>query len=351
MHSYKLLLAVSLVALFARPVLAGELIMTNGDRLTGTIIKSDDTKLVIQTDYAGEVSVKLALIQQINSDHPLHVEIKNGPTVVGPIKTVDGTMQVESPSTGPVVVNKGAIKKIRNDEEEAAFERLQHPTWLQDWAGGINTSFALTRGNSETRNLALAFIADRKTLHDHLGLYANSVFATNDAPDAVPNVTAKASQGGIRYDHDFGVRMFTFTGADFQSDDLQELELRSVFSGGLGVHVIKGDRTTLDLLGGANYTRENYSTLMRDVAAANVGEEFMHKFGDATVLTEKLYAYPDFNDPGQYRATFNFGTVTKLNKWLGWQNSFSDIYVTNPPEGARQNDILLTTGLNISFTH
>jgi hypothetical protein len=40
------------------------------------------------------------------------------------------------------------------------------------------------------------------------------------------------------------------------------------------------------------------------------------------------------NDTGEYRATFNFGTVTKINKWLGWQNAFGDIYVTNPPAAA-----------------
>lgn len=68
------------------------------------------------------------------------------------------------------------------------------------------------------------------------------------------------------------------------------------------------------------------------------------------MLTQKLYAYPDINESGQYRATFNFGTLTKLSKWLGWQNPFADTYVTNPPLGARQNDIILTTGLNISFT-
>ena len=68
------------------------------------------------------------------------------------------------------------------------------------------------------------------------------------------------------------------------------------------------------------------------------------------MLTQKLYAYPDINEAGQYRTTFNFATVTKLSKWLGWQNSFADTYVTNPPLGARQNDIILTTGLNIAFT-
>jgi len=52
---------------------------------------------------------------------------------------------------------------------------------------------------------------------------------------------------------------------------------------------------------------------------------------------------------GEYRGTFSFGTVTKINSWLGWQNAFEDIYVTNPPPGTRQNDILLTTGFNFSF--
>ena len=68
-------------------------------------------------------------------------------------------------------------------------------------------------------------------------------------------------------------------------------------------------------------------------------------------MTQKLYFFPDFNDPGEYRATFNLGTVTKLNKWLGWQNAFGNIYVTNPPVGKKTDDVLFTTGLNITFTH
>jgi uncharacterized protein DUF481 len=72
------------------------------------------------------------------------------------------------------------------------------------------------------------------------------------------------------------------------------------FGGGLGVHVIKSDRTTLDLLGGINYTREKYSLLpSRSFAAASVGEELSHKLGANTVLTEKLYFFPDFNDAGE----------------------------------------------------
>jgi hypothetical protein len=103
-------------------------------------------------------------------------------------------------------------------------------------------------------------------------------------------------------------------------------------------------------LSGVNYTREKYTTFSRDLAGLTLGEEFLKKFGSTTSLTQKLFFYPDLTNTGEYRATFNFGTVTKINKWLGWQNSFGDIYVTNPPVGKRQNDILFTTGLNFSFT-
>ena len=42
--------------------------------------------------------------------------------------------------------------------------------------------------------------------------------------------------------------------------------------------------------------------------------------------------------------------MTKISKWLGWQNQFSDIYVSNPPLDTKKNDLIFTTGLNFSFT-
>jgi hypothetical protein len=85
------------------------------------------------------------------------------------------------------------------------------------------------------------------------------------------------------------------------------------------------------------------------LAALTIGEELMHKLTKGTVLNERLYFFPDLNSAGDYRGTFDLATVTKMNKWLGWQNSFSDVYVTNPPAGKKQNDVIFTTGLNVSF--
>lgn len=329
---------------------ADQIVLKNGDRLTGTILKSDEKELVIKTEFAGEVTVQWPAIQEMTAGEPLHVATKQGQKLVGPVKTEDGKIEVATAAGPTVEVEKAAIVNIRNDQEEAAEQRLEHPTWAQGWTASSSVSFALTRGNSETKNLALAFTASHKTPHDKLGMYANSVFSTDDAPGAVPSTTANTTQGGARYDRNFDARAFGFGGADFQTDALQELNLRSIFSGGLGVHALKGDRTTLDFLAGANYTRESYTTLSRDLIALTLGEELMKKLGAGTVVNEKLYFYPDLNDTGNYRGAFNFGTVTKISKFLGWQNAFTETYVTNPPAGTKKNDIILTTGLNISFS-
>ena len=336
---------------FCSASFADQIVLTNGDRLTGAIMKSDDKTLVIKTEFAGDVTVQWPAVQEIHSTQTLHLVTRGEKMLVGTVTTSDGNLAVGTATSGTVNVVKADVTALRSDPEQAAYEKSLHPTLLQGWAGGANVGFALTRGNSQTKNLALAFTADRKTQHDEITMYANTIYASNDAAGAVPSVTANTTQGGARYAHNLTSRLFGYGSADFQTDALQSLNLRSVLGGGLGLHVINSSQTTLDLLGGLNYTRERYVTLNRNFAALTLGEEIMHKLGASSVLTQKLYFFPDLSQTGEYRGTFNLGTVTKLSKWLGWQNAFGDIYVTNPPAGKKQNDILLTTGLNVSFTH
>src|SRR5580698_2040970 len=344
------LLALLSVCGLSSLLFADQVVLSNGDRLTGTVTKSDGKTLVIKTDLAGEVTVQWTAIQSLTSTAPLHVATA-AKTVVGPVTTSDGTLAVSTAQSGTVDVAKVEVTALRNDQEQAAYEKSLNPTLLQGWNGGVNLGFALTAGNSETKNLAIAFTADRKTSHDEIALYTNTIYATNDAPGATPSVTANATQAGARYDRNFTKVLFGFGNADFQTDALQNLNLRSVFGGGLGFHAINTSRTTLDFLGGVNYTHEDYVGLDHSFAALTLGEELMYKLGASTLLNQKLYFFPNLDDTSQYRATFSLGTITKISKWLGWQNAFGDIYVTNPPVGKKTNDLQLTTGINVAFTH
>ncbi len=347
---------VALAIFFAAQLaIADQVSLKNGDRLTGTITKSDGKTLVLHTADLGDVNVNWSAVQGITSDKPLHVELPNGSAAVGTVSTSDGNLEVAT-SSGQVAAPITGVKAL---SQESDYAKLEHPSLFQDWTGGVNAGYSLTRGNSETSNLAFGFLAARQTLKDKLGLYANTVYARSTLTTVsatVPPVTtrtadttANTAAGGTRYDRDFDSKLFGFGSADFFADALQSLNLRSVFGGGLGYHAIKNDNTTLDFLGGLNYTHESYDTLSRNLVALTLGEELMHKIRKSTVLNETLYFFPDLNSLGDYRGTFNLATVTKITKVFGWQNSFSDVYVSNPPLGKRQNDMILTTGLNVSF--
>lgn len=350
--------------LLSIPALADQIALKNGDRLTGSITKSDGKELVIKTDFAGDITVKFDAIQSITSSGDINVSL-GGKTVVGPVTTNGDDIIVTTKTAGPVEAPKSSVTLMRSPDEQAAYEKSLNPGLLGGWNGGVNLGFAVTRGNSETKNLNIGFNALRKGFRDQLTLYTTSIYASNDVPTASPHTTANTTGGGLRYDHDLNSLVFGFVNADFYHDALQYLDLRSTAGGGIGLHTIKTSGTTLDLLAGLNYTHESYSAftlppippgtpvaaVTRSLAGLTLGEAFTHKAGKGTVITETFFFYPDLTQTGQYRGTFNFGTVTKLNKWLGWQNSFGDVYVSNPPSGTKQNDLQFATGLNISFTH
>lgn len=380
---------VGLLVLLAIPAFADQIVLKNGDRLTGSIAKSDGKTLVLKTDYAGDLTIKFDAIQSLTSTGDLHVTA-GGKTAVGPVSTSGDQVVIASKTSGSVEAPIGSVTLLRSPEEEAAYQKSLHPGWAEGWAGGANLGFALTAGNSETRNLNIGFNATRTGFHDKLTLYENTIYAVTSKtalqPISPSQTTANSNGGGARYDRDFLPRVFGFGSGDFFANSLQNLDLRYILGGGIGFHAIKKPNTTLDLLAGINYTHESFSDLMETLAnptpppptitafynhsdssaALTVGDNFTHKLGKNSVLTQTFLLYPSFSQvniafpaatPDNvriFRGTFNLGLVTKLNKWLGWQVTFADVFdnhplASNPP--IERNDISLATGLNISFKH
>src|SRR5271166_5339735 len=108
------------VLLLASAVFADQIILNNGDRLTGTVVQSDGKTLVLHTEFAGDVTLQFAAITQITTDKPVHVALKSGQTVVGPITTSDGKLEV-TPKTGTAVETPAeSVAAIRNDADQLA---------------------------------------------------------------------------------------------------------------------------------------------------------------------------------------------------------------------------------------
>ena len=348
---YALLFAILTVACIAR---ADTVTLDNGDRLTGMIVKSDGKELVLMTDKAGSITVQWSAVRQITATALLYVATSQGPTVAGGVAT-EGTDLVVTPSSGaPQRIPLANVTSLRSQSEETAYERSLHPNLLQSWQINSSLGFGLARGNSHTTNLAVGFNAVRSTKNDKLTAYMNSIYASSGlvVSGVTAGVTANDILGGAMYQHDIFARAFAYGSGDFEYNELQFLNLRSIWGAGAGYHAIKRTETTLDIYAGANYTKETYSTgIRRNLAALTVGDLFRRQVGKNTTINETLDIYPELSHLGQYRFAVNISLATKIKTWVGWQSTLSDRYISDPIPGTVRNDLIFSTGLNFTFSH
>jgi putative salt-induced outer membrane protein len=349
----KIMLVVAAFVVLCPIVFADQITLKNGDRLTGDIVKSDDKVLILKSEFAGEVTVQWAAVDTITSAHSLHVGLKDGQTIVGTVSPNDGKVQVQSRDAGPVSTTKDAIVVMRSDKEQADYDaeidRLKHPHLTDFWGGFIDTGLSTTKGNSDTLSFTLGAKAVRTTSSDKITVYTNSIFAKNDTT-GTSVTTAHAIIGGVRGDFNLNPRMFAFGFTDFDYDQFQMLNLRNVLGGGGGYHVLKTKRTIFDLSGGGAYDQAFYSTGVNIKSAEVVaGEELFYQISSRSSFSENLQFFPNLSNTGQYRMTFDSTMTTKINNWLNWQASFGDRYVSDPIPGIKKNDLLLTTGVRLTY--
>jgi len=341
--------------LCASATFADQVTLKNGDRLSGAIVKYDQDKLLIKSELAGDVTVPWEAVVSIKSTAPLHVALKNGQTVVGIVTTTGERFEVAAPS-GPVEAGKTEIVAVRNDAEEAEYARAQHPRLVDMWSGLVDTGLSLTSGNSQSTAFTLAGKAARVTSRTKVALYATDIYTKSTIND-VTNTTASAIRGGVRVDYNLRPKVFVFGLADFEHDRFQDLDLRSVLGGGLGYHVIKEKDRAFDVFGGLTFNNEQYSkafappdpSTTRKTSEVVVGETFTTKLGARSTLAEQFSFFPNLSDTGDYRLQFDTTAATKLKNWLSWQITFSDRYVSRPLTGLKDNDLLFSTGLRLTF--
>lgn len=340
--------ALLLLAALCQSVWADQVTLKNGDRLSGKIVRADGKSLVIKTEFAGEVSVVWDAVAQMTADEPLYLTLADGSTVSGLLTLTGERVEVRGAAGEPVAADRAAVRFVRSESEQAEYVRRLDPGWREAWSGSANLGVALTSGNSDTASVALGLALTRATARDRTSLYASSLYA-RDSTDGDSRTTANAIRGGLRYDRDINRKWFGYGFTDLEHNGLQELKLRWVLGGGLGHHLVRNDRTQLDLLGGLDWNREYFEGDSNDRSSAEVqlGQTLAHRFNSRTSLKEQFFFFPNLTSGG-YRANFDAALQTDITRRVGWQLTVSDRYLSEPPPGFKKNDLLLTTGL--SFT-
>ena len=346
-----------LLSLAMVPARADQIVMKNGDRVTGSIVKKDGKNLTIKTDQFGEVTAAWDQVQSIQTEKPVTVVLQDGRTTQGTLATVGGSVEIAAPQA-KITATPGDVTAIRDVDEQKAYDRLLHPRLTELWSGTGTLGLAGTSGNAETLTFTTGITAARITNTDKTSIYFNAIKASALA-DGKNSDTAQAVRGGWAYNHNVRPKLFVSVFNDFEYDKFQNLDLRYVVGGNFGYHLMKSKRSQLDVLGGADYNRASYFTPVTtpptprtpaySAAEFTFGDDYNLKVNGNTSIAQSMRFFDGFSDTGAYRVNFDAGTSTKIAKWLTWNVSLSDRYLNHPAFGRKTNDFLYTTGLGITF--
>lgn len=335
---------------FASAVRADQLVMKNGDRVTGSIIKQDGKEITIKTTNFGVVTAPWDQVASVQSDQPVTVVLKDGKTLEGTLAASGANVEIAT-KEAKVDVPPAEVVTIRNADEQAAFDRLLNPGLLELWTGTGTLGWAGTNGNAKTLLFTTAVRAARVTNNDKISLSFDLIKASALVAGKTSS-TAQAVRGGIGYDRNVSPRLFVNLFNDYEYDKFQNLDLRVVIGGGLGYHVVKGPRAALDFVAGLDYNHSRFSTpLTTNAAEVYWGDEYNLKLSKATTFVQSFRMFNDLSHTGTYRVNADLGLTTALNGWLTWQLALSDRYLSDPAPGRKTNDWLYTTGLGITFGH
>ena len=342
----RLLIGYAICALALR---ADIIVLKNGDRVTGTVVKKEAATLTVKSAHFGTVTLPWEQVDSITTDSLLNAELANGQKVQGRVTTANGRVQIGSQTVAPA-----DVKILRDANEQAAYERLLHPGWGQRWAGTATLGWAGTAGNAQTNTLSIGMNAGRATNTDRTTVYFNSVKASA-LLSGVKRDTAQAVRGGAGYSRNLAKRVFFSGFNDWEYDRFQALDLRVALGGGLGYSVWKGERGRLDLPFGLAWSHSKFDPaplpkFTRNAAEAYWGDDLSFKMSSRTSLTQSCRMFNNLSDTGQYRANFDLGASTQIFKWLSWNVAFSDRYLSNPAPGRKTNDLLYTTGVGVNFS-
>jgi hypothetical protein len=129
--------------------LADVIVMKNGDRVTGSIVKKSGKEVTIKTDKFGVVTTSWEDVESVKADKPVNLVLQDGRTIQGTMATVRDKIEVTAKDT-TLSVAPADVTTIRDAAGQQAYERLLHPGWGQLWAGTGTIGFAGTSGNAKT---------------------------------------------------------------------------------------------------------------------------------------------------------------------------------------------------------
>ena len=314
-----------LLLLSVTPALADEVHLKNGDRISGKIIRMEEDKLVVKTDYAGEISLAWAQVASVKVDEKIKVVLGDGTTLEGEtVELEDGKMKLKTEKLeAPLSFDLADVKAINPEAKP--------PVRITARA---NVGIIQESGNTDTDNLRLDGSFVGRTDKSRFGVGGEINREKSDDEYTVKNWLAYAN-----YDYFISQKWYWYVGTMLENDEFADLDLRSTIGTGIGYQVFETDTLNLAFSAGPSYVDENYiladdNSYAAGQWAVNYDQYFFNKF---LQLFHNQTGVVSLDDSSDWFIKTRQGVRFPLYKGLTGTLQYNYDYDHNPSPGAKEN--------------
>ncbi len=320
-------------AFYCAPASADELVLKNGNVLTGTVVKAENGTLTLSTGFSEPIKVKTSEIKKIRTDNEIELRLSSGEVLKGRINTnAQGEIVVESNAgRSPTVISWDKLASI-------------NPPPVK-WSGSVSIGANSQSGNTDRFSASIGADGSRRTSDDRTSFHFLFNYAEENG-----EVTARNTYGALKYDYFFTKQYYGYFAVEMLSDKFRDLSLRTVAGPGVGIQVWDYPSRSLDLELGASYFSENHVTAADDSwIAARFAGNLRWLVIDAVTFTDYLQLYERVDNLSNYNLRNEASLSSALSS--SWALKLTNIidYAGKPAPGIKKTDTQWILALQYSF--
>lgn len=275
----------------------------------------------------------------------------NGDRVTGEVlKQTASFTEINSPFMGKVSVETGKIEKIITAETLAAEEAKKAESAKPKlWSGKVTAGYNRQSGNTQSSELMSGFAVKRKEEKENeFDVAAHFYYGSQDK-----KMSAQRYDGLIRYAYSFleSRKAYHFFKTEGDHDRFANIEKRFTPSTGLGYWFADGEDWKLMFETGVGVTFTDYrdetesETELVLIPRLYLERQLVGKLR----VTEELTAYPSLTNSGEYRLKNEAALKNPITDKLDLKVSAINEYNSRPGADVKKHDMRLTSGLEYRF--
>jgi hypothetical protein len=229
-------------------------------------------------------------------------------------------------------------------------ERFQ-PQDVRGAHAAAEGSAALMRGNTNVVDVGLTSIVGYRGPQHWVRLLGGAQYLARGSSGIIDNRFVH-----LRYSYLVSPRLQTFHFAQVQANEAQALSRRDLLGSGLRATVLRSERASLDVGGGAMLERERLEprgTALgeRRRGAVRMANQLVYRHEIAPRVTALGVGYyqPKLTDPADFRVLNDLNLVVGLSRAARLTVSQQWRHDSRPPEGVQPYDFALRTSFGLSF--